>query len=87
MFDDATFSPDLSSPMTTAYDGACTDLRATDLRAHDSEFAISDAVTKTMALRIMIAVSQGERDVAILRAAAFGSVAPCESKVPPVRND
>ena len=82
MFGDATFSPDLLSLMTTAYDGACT-----DLRAYDSEFAISDAVTKMMALRIMIAVSQGERDVAILRAAAFGSVAPCESKVPPVRND
>jgi hypothetical protein len=70
-FNEAAFGPELLALMTRAYEAACDDLKAADVN-----FEPSEAVSKMMVLRIMVAVSQGERDADKLRTVAFASVAP-----------
>ena len=68
---DESFGPALVNLMTRAYDGAYGDLRAAK-----GDFELTEAASRMMALRIIIAVSTGEQDVDTLKAIAFNSVAP-----------
>ena len=74
VFDDAAFSPELLALMTRAYEAACDDLKTAD-----GNFELSGAVSKMMVLRIIVAVSQGERDADKLRTITYASVAPTDN--------